>query len=444
MKLTRHKLAGIAILFFVAFAFSAWGTPSLPPADLIPTPIPNQSPTPYADWSNGLSDQPDYFPIAVWLQVPSKATAYQALGINLYMGLWNGPTASQISALTAVGMPVICEQNAYARANLNNPTFVGWLQKDEPDNAKQIDSVWQNDVNLIAEAWPEYAGRTLASWGAWGPPYSPTQITDEYQIIKSYDTTRPVFQGSGQGVAWDEWHGRGVRTGRLDDYPKYAKGGDILGFDIYPATHSDPTVSGELWRVPFGVKRLRGWGEEDGKKPIWTAIECTHIDNATVKPTPQQVKSEIWMAVIFGARGILYFAHQFQPSFIEDALLRDPEMMAAVTAINAQITSLAPVLNSQSIPGTVDVASSQPDTPIRTMVKRHDDSQYIFSAAMYDDATTATFTVQGIDSPVTVEVLGEGRTLTATNGLFTDIFSPNDVHIYKMPLAKSGFIMMLK
>ena len=44
--------------------------------------------------------------------------------------------------------------------------------------------------------------------------------------------------------------------------------------------------------------------------------------------------------------GIGYFAHQFQQTFDEHALLDDATMKAAVTAINQQIRSLAPVLNT--------------------------------------------------------------------------------------------------
>ena len=96
--------------------------------------------------------------------------------------------------------------------------------------------------------------------------------------------------------------------------------------------------------VARGVERLREW--TGGAKPVWSCIECTHIENAQLKPTPDQVRSEVWMALIRGARGLIYFVHQFKPTFQEAALLEDPEMLSAVTAINQQIHQLAPVLNS--------------------------------------------------------------------------------------------------
>ena len=55
------------------------------------------------------------------------------------------------------------------------------------------------------------------------------------------------------------------------------------------------------------------------------------------------------MAIIHGARGIDYFVHQFKPNFNEHALLDNPAMLAAVTAINKRVTSLARVLNSETV-----------------------------------------------------------------------------------------------
>ena len=63
----------------------------------------------------------------------------------------------------------------------------------------------------------------------------------------------------GQGVAWDGWYGRGVRTNHPEDYAEYVRGGDIISFDIYPAVHDKPAVAGKLWYVARGVERLRGW-----------------------------------------------------------------------------------------------------------------------------------------------------------------------------------------
>ena len=46
----------------------------------------------YARFSHGPSSDPGFFPIAVWLQSPSNARAYADIGINTFVGLYQGPT----------------------------------------------------------------------------------------------------------------------------------------------------------------------------------------------------------------------------------------------------------------------------------------------------------------------------------------------------------------
>src|SRR5689334_2780858 len=36
-------------------------------------------------------NDPNFFPLAVWLQNPANAARYKAAGINLYVALWRGP-----------------------------------------------------------------------------------------------------------------------------------------------------------------------------------------------------------------------------------------------------------------------------------------------------------------------------------------------------------------
>src|ERR1043166_585733 len=86
--------------------------------------------TPYDQWKNGPGKDPNFFPIAVWLQDPRNAERYKAAGINLYVGLWKGPTTNQLEALAKAGMRVICSQNKTALANQDNPTIVAWMHGD--------------------------------------------------------------------------------------------------------------------------------------------------------------------------------------------------------------------------------------------------------------------------------------------------------------------------
>jgi hypothetical protein len=303
-------------------------------------------------------------------------------------------------------MRVICSQNSFALANKNNPTIAAWMHGDEPDNAQP-----------------------LGSGKGYGPPIKPETIVSNYTRIRAADPTRPVFMNLGQGVAWDNWIGRGVRRNHPEDYPEYVKGCDIASFDIYPAVHDHPDVAGKLEFVGKGVERLRRWAPAE--KIVWNCIECTHIENANVKPTPHHVRAEVWMSLIHGSQGLIYFVHQFKPTFKEAGLLDDPEMLKAVTAINRQIHELAPVLNSPTITDALTVTSS---TPIATMVKRHEGKLYVFAVGMSNQPAQCTFKVREQSGNADAEVLGASRTIPVRNGEFSDDFKPYDVNLYRMRL----------
>lgn len=367
------------------------------------------SKTAFSQWENGLPSDPSYFPIAVWLQNPINASRFKSAGINLYVGLWKGPTEEQLKFLADAGMPVICSQNRVGLANKDNPIIVGWMHGDEPDNAQ-----------LVRDP---ATGREY-----YGGPVPPQNIVDDYQKMRSLDPTRPILLNLGQGVANDEWIGRGSGA-HISDYLTYVKGGDIISYDVYPVVCiNKPDGENYLWYVAKGVSRLMEWTE--GKKIIWNCIECTRIGSETKKATPHQVRAEVWMSIIHGSRGLIWFVHEWKPKFNEHALLDDPEMLPAVTKINNQIHELAPVINSPSIDDLVTVKSSDPEVPVAIMIKRYKQSIYIFAVGMRNSPTTATFEIKASSPKQIANVLWEDRAINLENSKFSDEFKPYDVHIY--------------
>lgn len=357
----------------------------------------------------GLLADPGFFPIAVWLQDPRQAGRYKEAGINLYVGLWRGPTEDQLATLKAAGMHVICGQNRVGLAHKDDPTILAWMHGDEPDNAQEI------------------VDRTTGR-RRFGPPIPPARIVENYKKLRAADPTRPVLLNLGQGVANDEWVGRGPGAS-LDDYPWYVLGADIVSFDVYPVAGLDrPDREDLLWYVPKGIDRLRKW--TSGTKPVWNCIECTHISNPRAKATPHQVKAEVWMSIIHGSRGLIYFVHQFKPTFNEHALLDDPEMLAAVTAINRQVRELAVAINSPLAAEIASVQSSSPTVPIDLMARRQGETTYVFAVGMRNAPTRGRFQIKGLPAASSAEVLGEGRRIVVEAGTFADDFRAYDVHLY--------------
>ena len=365
---------------------------------------------PTARWSHGPPSGAADFPIGVWLQSAPNAAKYRAAGFNFYVGLWKGPTEEQLAALKRAHMPVICEQNAVGLAHLADPTIIGWMHQDEPDNAQPLTD-------------------PATGKAGYGPCVPPARIVADYARLRAADPTRPVLLNLGEGVADDQWIGRGAGAS-LADYPQYIKGADLVSFDVYPiAGLGKPDGENYLWYVAKGVTRLAGWAA--GKQRVWNYIECTHIGSGR-EPTPSQVRSEVWMSLIHGSRGLLYFVHEFQPKFNEHALLDDPPMLAAVTGINQQVHALAPLLNSPTLPSAASVDSSSVQTPIDLMVKRQGGATYLFAVGMRNGATSGAFTVHGLPKTARAEVLGEARTITIKGGKFSDAFGPYAVHLYRI------------
>jgi hypothetical protein len=362
--------------------------------------------SPYAAWKNGPPADETYFPIGVWLQSPKNAARYKAAGINLYVGLWRGPTTEQLAELEKAGLSVICGQRR-GLEHAENRTIIGWMHNDEPDNAQ-----------------------SLGAGKGYGPPVPAESIVRDYEKMRQADPTRPVLLNLGQGVAWDNYIGRGVRRNHPEDYPRYVKGCDVASFDIYPVVHDSPEVTGKLEFVARGVERLAKWA--GGDKPVWNCVECTRISNPNTKATPKQVRSEVWMALIHGSRGLIYFVHQFKPAFNEAALLDDPEMLAGVTALNRQIHELAPFLNSPTVTDGGNVESSNPEAPIAFMVKRQAGATCLFAANLRSQSTRGAFRLNGLPDEGQAEVLGETRTIPVRGGQFADDFGPYDVHLYRM------------
>lgn len=353
---------------------------------------------------------PDFFPIAVWAQNPIYASTYRAHGINMYINIHDGIDQEKLDLLRQADMKVITHQNAFGLTQLDEPLIYGWMHTDEPDNAQ----------------------RNKTQKDKWEPCLDPADIIRAYRKIRKNDPSRPVYLNVGRGVAYTNWAGRGVCRGRTEMYKVsnngYLKGCDIASFDIYPVNSREEDVKDQLWYIAKGIDSLEAWSGYS--KPVWCWIETTRISEKSARrPTPEEVRSQVWIAIIHGATGFGYFCHSFADPRDDAALLHDREMMQAIKSINAQVTGLAPILNRPSTKGYATVKPNNPEIPVSIMTKREGKANYIFAVAMRDGSTEATFRVK---SGKTVEVIGEGRSIEIKRKKFTDHFSSYGVHLYRI------------
>jgi hypothetical protein len=235
----------------------------------------------------------------------------------------------------------------------------------------------------------------------------------------------------GQGIANEYWKGRGPCNGDMKYYDVAIEDADILAFDIYPVGSRTPEVKGKLEYVARGVTSLAQ--RATPRQTIWNAIETIALDPNT-PVTPAQVRSEVWMSLIHGSRGIVYFVTEFAPTFREDGIFRHPDVVQEVAKTNQLIKALAPIINSPNVSGRLTVSSQ---VPIATMVKEYEGSMYIFAAAMGNESTSALFRVSRVGDG-RAEVLDERRNVTISGGGFNDSFAGYSVHLYKIPIDRQG------
>jgi len=432
------------------------GTDSSAPIVTPPAPQTGPSPAYWAQWSNGPSTSDTWFPLSVWsAHIDSSnggvVNGYADLGeglvdagINVLDGTWDWITTtgpSYVQRAVDLGLKLFAS-GPNANYLQNNPThrssIIGWQTGDEFDMFRANES---------------------APYG----PNSPTTIYNTYVSNRIVDSTRPqhINYGKPMGGGYYTANG-GYDTGSQDgDLTLYQQATDVTSVDYYWYTDPwEPRDGAYRYGLSVDIQR-RYTNMDDPAKPQWMFIENSRPwDVASPAITPHQMEAAIWNSIVHGARGIIYFIHDFgggnQPSStgemgVWSSLYYDrptgDAIIAKMKTVNARIMSLAPVLNSQelgTINGTsgresaaafVTVTSSTADVPIDVMVREYNGQTYVFAQASGTEAqpasanTTGTFSwLDGGSGSATVR--DESRTVTRVNGVWTDTFTPYQLHIY--------------
>ncbi len=359
---------------------------------------------PPAKFAKMVLDDPSFFPVSVWLQPAGPAAAYKAMGVNVYVGgVDSYPRPKDREFLDAIqkqGMWAICPyKKEYVETKLfEHPAFIGWMFGDEPDN-----------VN--------------AATGQVG--HTPADLLADFARIRRDDPAHRVYLNLGCGVANERFVGRGATDEQYADYPKAC---DIVSYDVYPCNSIQPDGPDRLHLVAKGIDRLRKWAGPE--KKVWCWIEANKISKGEGRaPTPDEVKTQIWMALVHGADGYGFFCHSWAGERASVSAIA-PEMQAALAPVNAEVHSLARVLNSPTVADAATVKCSL-GSRVDVMVKRHEGATYVFAVNMFRKPERATITLKGLGD-AKAEVLFENRTVPVKGGTLTDSFAPYAIHRYKV------------
>ena len=378
-----------------------------------------------------------------------------AMGNNIYWHLSGGSVGYNI--IRAAGMHIIAPSSS---SDTGSET-VGWLGTDEPDLFLGPGSGPFN-LNKGCTTFTK-CGYTAVQFYYTGQPSSAGTLP--YPI-----DGRVAYTGFGKGVLQFE---------NPSQAAPFLQWSDILAADEYWFT--DTNAYGPFWgacqaapnstactsgkgftaaqaqlAANYGanVTRLRSVQTLNGtSKPIAAAIEtgCPFTNGKCV--TSAQFTAAAWHALIAGARGIIWFQHNFSGPCQDFRTFQDGSnpstpryycqivpgetlhnLVQAVTAFNVEVASLNSVLLSPFANGYVTATGT-----VSVMAKYYNNKFYVFAGSGRPGTPpptnqSVTFTLAG--SPKgTATAVNEDRALNVVDGHFTDTFiDANAVHIYQINL----------
>jgi hypothetical protein len=323
------------------------------------------------------------FPVLGYFQCGAGAAQAAAAGIDFfieqpYTGCWSVQPNNFATEPLPPGVRVLSDDFTTASEG-----SAGWYLPDEPDGAA-----------ISPAELPQL------------PPVSETGrlrvLTVSQHFFSAQALIRPGYD--------------------LGEYGRFAAKADVVGFDLYPVVKFCGRVPLlDVFRAQRELRTLYAVG-----KPTFQWIETGAMTGEcqAMTVTPEIANAEAWLAVAGGAVGIGWFTS----SWIDDVWNRwdvSPAMLAQITATNARLHALAPVLTGP--PGDVVVPWNG---PVAASTRADGRSLYVIAVNGSDRRASVPMRIDGLRGRV-VTVLDEHRTIKPTKkSIVRDTFAPYQVHLY--------------
>ncbi len=304
----------------------------------------------------------------------------------------------------------------YVRKSKDKPMMFAWIWQDEPNLGGKIEKVYPPTF----AAWAYVCHREDSQHPAYnlflGNDWS-RRFGKDTLNPNDYFASAPLFGGK----KWMQ------DVFSLDAYPIASRAHSSLNFaDMGPyAAYLDL-----LDRARLHNKDLT---------PLMPAVQPCQGNSVKAWPsvTEKQLYMETWLNVIHGAKGIVWF------NYFDMA---NSARWASMKKFADQIKVLTPVVLGPAPARTVTTNANVALNRVDTMIREKDGNIYIFTARVTEpdpvpqvkyqgvepESITVNFKVSGLAGSALVEVIDEGHQISLTDGLFTDKFGKNAVHIYKI------------
>lgn len=359
-----------------------------------------------AGWSD-----PSFFPIAVFMGKPEHAAALAAAGINTFTGIEHD--GFPISTATKAGISVIPQQGEWSVADVgDDPGVVGWFLSDECEMG----------LGGCTEVDDEYA--RLADQKA---------FADTFRALNDGRFLQANF---GNGVIGDYWaaHTMPAQTDLLDvtTVDKYAYTSPHVRRILENGSHwADDLRPRSSAAYGWMQERMDGFSEKT--KPNWVLVETAmpfldETDAETI--SADEIEGAVWSSIINGAAGVAYFQHNNNGLCGVYSILEcGSELKSRITELNHEVQALAPILNTQSYRWTFG-------KNLQTSLKVSGSTAYLFAMTSGGSGVRTFALPPDLAKAESVTVVGEGRSIPVTDGVFADSFAREFTHhIYAVDIG---------
>jgi hypothetical protein len=278
----------------------------------------------------------------------------------------------------------------------------------------------------------------------------------EFVWTRQRDSSRPCYFGFGNQMIRGQafaWFPNGASSQYVSGmWREQATLTDMLSGDDYVAGDSPD----KIWQYAVQMDRFRNF--TDNRVPVFATLDACIQVGGVHDITIDEMKRAAMLCIVHGARGIMWFDHQFYWAAPDGTvypqdfqrILHDPVKKAGCTTFHAFLQTIkdalwAPEAGLLADPvlsgGWVSVPSSNRTSgpiggelgvPIHATSRVAGTSNFIIASAARPGTTTGTFVAPSAAGK-TITVLDEGRTITADgSGQFTDEFASDYVyHVYQ-------------
>jgi peptidoglycan/LPS O-acetylase OafA/YrhL len=179
------------------------------------------------------------------------------------------------------------------------------------------------------------------------------------------------------GVLGDGWESQA---------PLWRDALDVMGLDPYPITK--PPGQNNLAMV--GEWTRLGQDAVKGSRPVWMVLQYFPVTDAAGWPTEAELRAMSWMAIIEGARGLLYWSFGEKGlAWVKNAKEKEARW-AELVRVTKEIKAMEPVLLAPDAP---IIARESSGGTVRTLGKTMSDGRYLFAYNTRGSPTRVTWTL---------------------------------------------------